>query len=376
MACKIFTLWEYGREVPFFVEKDVQAWQYHTHHKCGDPVLINDTNVKQYIPDLPQEYFRFPDHGSKSDFIRYALLYHHGGLYMDTDILVAKDMDGVLDKIHEDWDLISYTNNGKECKAFSSNFLAGRKGSSFHKAVWEEQKRMVKKECTNDVCCTKYSCRISWAGLGERVSHPVYDKMVKEKKPFKSFCYTEESGESFDPEGLGTVLFAKYWTNSSEDWWFNVQKAKKPEDRIAYHLFNNAGFNSLYSDSALFDPDLVVGKLFRKALDGVVNAFPSMPWQGDPAVQCATQGEMCVCSGKVYFGRRYKRVEGKETQDPIDFRGLTSFKHKVRDVDGSISCNRKGFGDEPISGRPHACWCQATISKSRTSAGQHALKGA
>ena len=66
-------------------------------------VLINSTNIKDYIPDLPEEYFRLPDHGARSDVMRYALIYHHGGIYMDTDILVAKDLDEVLEKVTGDY---------------------------------------------------------------------------------------------------------------------------------------------------------------------------------------------------------------------------------------------------------------------------------
>lgn len=55
---------------------------------CNEPVLINDHNVRIYVPDLPEEYFKLPYPSAKSDMIRYALLYHHGGIYMDPDMLV------------------------------------------------------------------------------------------------------------------------------------------------------------------------------------------------------------------------------------------------------------------------------------------------
>eukprot|EP00438_Fugacium_kawagutii_P029927 Skav232673 [mRNA] locus=scaffold698:292895:293987:+ [translate_table: standard] len=68
-------------------------------------------NVKTWIPDMPDEYFRplgchlshaaatnllvtaswrMPSPAPKSDLIRYALLYHHGGLYMDADFVAVK----------------------------------------------------------------------------------------------------------------------------------------------------------------------------------------------------------------------------------------------------------------------------------------------
>ena len=144
---------------------------------------------------------------------------------MDTDILVAKDLGEVLEKVtvgnYATWlqschdaceDLISYAHK-KNCKMFSSNFLAGRRHSPFMKAVWEAQKAALASHCEstdpeNKVCCPSDSkrCHVHWGGAGEMISHPVFDKMAVQ---MKSFCYAEEDGESFAPEGLGTVLFTK-----------------------------------------------------------------------------------------------------------------------------------------------------------------------
>lgn len=59
---------------------------------CNEPILINDMNVRIYVPDMPEEYFRLPYPAAKADMLRYGLLYHHGGIYFDSDVL-AKDSD-------------------------------------------------------------------------------------------------------------------------------------------------------------------------------------------------------------------------------------------------------------------------------------------
>ena len=36
---------------------------------------------------MPDEYFKLPYPAAKSDMLRYGVLYHHGGIYMDADLL-------------------------------------------------------------------------------------------------------------------------------------------------------------------------------------------------------------------------------------------------------------------------------------------------
>lgn len=54
---------------------------------CNEPVIINDLNVRIYVPDMPSEYFKLPYPAAKSDMLRYGLLYHHGGIFLDLDVL-------------------------------------------------------------------------------------------------------------------------------------------------------------------------------------------------------------------------------------------------------------------------------------------------
>ena len=103
---------------------NVESWRRHTHGLCQEPVLINDKplsslfswvlslrNVKEWIPDMPDEYFRplcaanwvsrarMPAPAPKSDLIRYALLYHHGGLYMDADFVAVKVLETSVSRL-------------------------------------------------------------------------------------------------------------------------------------------------------------------------------------------------------------------------------------------------------------------------------------
>eukprot|EP00439_Symbiodinium_sp_Y106_P037988 s2471_g4.t1 len=171
-------------------------------------------NVKKWIPDMPEEYFRMPAPAPKSDLIRYALLYHHGGLYMDADFVAVKDMDPILALLH------THDFPGQVCSAaFSSNLIGGRRGSPVFKFLWERQKdepaeafglrayRLQRRDCeeklrkkcghTNpgEACCpenARRQCTVPWAALGEGVTHPAFNELLKTGEIFETFCFADE----------------------------------------------------------------------------------------------------------------------------------------------------------------------------------------
>ncbi|CAJ1435898.1 unnamed protein product, partial [Effrenium voratum] len=273
--CKIFTLWEYKTGPPLAVALNVEGWRRHSQGRCGEPVLINDENVQTYLPDMPEEYFRMPYSQAKSDIIRYGLLFHHGGIYMDTDFLVVKDLGEVLD-LAQKYDLVSYTDEstgalekGACSKHFSSNFMAARKGSVFMKAVWDRQKQLMQAHCPlsekelEKVCCfdnAKVQCHIPWAGIGEGVSHPVFDELEGEGTPFSSYCFSDERG--FTPPDMINIL-GKTKLAEAEEIWGKMEKpaARDPLGRIMYHTFNSIMPWSGFSCKQIFDTSSVYGKL-------------------------------------------------------------------------------------------------------------------
>lgn len=297
-ACNLFTLWEYEHGAPLYSRVNVESWRRHSHGLCNEPILIDDSNVKTYVPDMPDEYFRLPYHAAKSDVIRYALLYHNGGIYMDTDFLVVKDLDKVIE-LAETQDLVSYAEGGPKtwntCDAwFSSNFMAGKKGSAFHKEVWERQKKLMTSHCQSDeeklekVCCfddAKMQCHIPWAGIGEGVSHEVIRNW--QGPSFASTCLQRE--ESFTPEEWGSILehtpnlqeALKHWAEHG---------VPNPTGRIAYHLFNSMHNWASFNCDQLFDNSTVVGSLFVSSFT-TGHGTNTLAGGADPAGFLANHGD-------------------------------------------------------------------------------------
>ncbi|CAE7556222.1 unnamed protein product [Symbiodinium natans] len=276
--CHLFTLWEYPKGAPTYVRLNIESWRRHSHGRCGEPIFLNERNLRDWIPDLPEEYFKLPYQACKSDVVRYAVIYHHGGIYMDTDFLVVQDLDPVIDVLN--LDLVSYSGSntaGKECPAsFSSNFLGGRKGSRFHKEVYDAQIEKMKNYCPlsqkgslvngkEQFCCFEekdVKCDVPWAAIGEGVSHQVLKRMNAGQDRITSHCFAGD--DSFVPHDMeGVLLHAPLLEDAKRR--FGRQGVQKPFDRIAYHLFNSMTSLQSWSCKRLSSNSTLVSALYRRS---------------------------------------------------------------------------------------------------------------
>jgi Capsular polysaccharide synthesis protein len=66
----------------------------------GDSLLIiNKNNLKKYVLKLPPYFNRIPKIAIKVDYIRIALLYHHGGCYLDADTIIFPKFRDYIEKL-------------------------------------------------------------------------------------------------------------------------------------------------------------------------------------------------------------------------------------------------------------------------------------
>jgi len=152
------------------VQLNIETWRKHAPPGT-EIIFVNDTNFRELVPDAPEEVFRMPYAAALSDIVRSAVLYHQGGLYMDTDFLVMGPLSDVFDKLDEGYDVVSYESGGgdgrptspsSECVSygsFSSNFMAARKGNPVNKVWWENVKFKLTRLCALEeidkerLCC-------------------------------------------------------------------------------------------------------------------------------------------------------------------------------------------------------------------------------
>ena len=68
--------------------------------------IINKHNLKNYVPKLPPYFHRIPKIAIKVDYIRIALLYYHGGCYLDADTIIFPKFLAYIENLPKEEGLI------------------------------------------------------------------------------------------------------------------------------------------------------------------------------------------------------------------------------------------------------------------------------
>lgn len=319
---QVWILYSYSPESKSsVVELDLKALRRNADSSRFQVNLVNETNVRDFLPDIPEEYDRLPDFGARSDFLRAGLLANHGGMYLDADVLVTQSLDVFTQRL-KDNDLVSYTSDGQDCQKgqFSSNVVAVHKGDQLSMEWWKQARAKLKQGCAhksdrdleNGICCfepdgrTPRRCHIPWGGLGEQLAHPILTRLLKEGsgKHYRISCFNEKNHMGFAPDSQGKILWRQFvshnvscgaqsqqignqgssptalsFSGNCPCWepkrqpagdleCADGQKSSNLFGRMSYHLFShiNGHFGEGKSEEAILQGNWVVSRLFRVAL--------------------------------------------------------------------------------------------------------------
>lgn len=95
--------WFGGNPLPETVVKCMKTWA----HFCPDYEIIrwDETNFDVGCCDYVREAYEAKKWAFVSDYCRFYVLYHYGGIYLDTDVELLKSLDGLPDTFigFENW---------------------------------------------------------------------------------------------------------------------------------------------------------------------------------------------------------------------------------------------------------------------------------
>lgn len=95
-----------GKSTPPYIELCLESIRLH----CGEDfnvVRVNSENVRRYLPKIRDDFFDMAQINNKSNYLRYKLLYEHGGVWLDSDLIILKSLSPLLDLLTNDIDLVA-----------------------------------------------------------------------------------------------------------------------------------------------------------------------------------------------------------------------------------------------------------------------------
>jgi mannosyltransferase OCH1-like enzyme len=85
------------------------CWETIRKH-CGkdfDIHLVTTENVRQFLPSIADNFFQIAQINNKSNFLRYTLLKEHGGIWLDSDLILFQSLKPTLDLLKDGIDLVA-----------------------------------------------------------------------------------------------------------------------------------------------------------------------------------------------------------------------------------------------------------------------------
>jgi hypothetical protein len=227
-------------------------------------IILNENTIKKYLPDIRDDFDNLMV-AQKVDYYRIALLYKYGGIWLDADIIVMKDLAPIFEKLDEGYDFVGFGCTGNQCSNGyfrPSNWVLGaRPNSVLMKTVLdkldEKLNNREKNIVQNDETYHDYGKIVIWNALDD-LKLTGYDY----------FHFTSE----YD----GTRDENQYWLHTPE-YFDKTPKKLLDESKVLFMVLYNSEINGNESlqwvkdsdENKLIYSDLWISSLFRKAL-GIV----------------------------------------------------------------------------------------------------------
>ena len=263
ISADTYNIWMYWENLPGNKKPPYLDLCYKTVKKnCSNNFniyLLDENSVYDYIPDLPKDLDSKLSIQQKVDYIRYILLYKYGGIWLDADTIIIKNLKPIIDKLQY-YDFVGFGchfNNKERClnsgKPYPANWVMGsRKNGKLMKLCIDK--------------CNKYinssnNLKKKYHALGRETLWSEINYLIENDKNWDYYHY---SSKCIERDGHNKKLYnSRAISNEDID---NVCKDKL----LFIPIYNSApGFPEWFKnmdENNLLKSNMLISKLFRKSL--------------------------------------------------------------------------------------------------------------
>ncbi len=217
------------------------------HSGSYEVVLLNDKSVRDYIK-IPNILKRFTEIAHKADYIRFNLLYEYGGVWLDIDSILLRNIEEAVDPFIANYDYIGY---GREYGKPSMGFMACQKGCKLLEMHIDEVDRVLHQKRWKRLPFSMV--KLGWSELGYDILWNIANRCD----------YYHHERKMFAP----TV-----WS----EWEFFYRTDVNIDEYLSHNPFAVVLYNKMMFDKfkdvsieEIINGDTLLSKLFRRGMNTV-----------------------------------------------------------------------------------------------------------
>lgn len=171
--------------------------------KYFNVTLLNENTIFDFLPDLRKDINDLPI-ALKTDYIRVRLLELYGGMWIDADTILMKDLKEIADLINRGVDYIGCGCTGPICKNMdgygkpSNSVMGSIKGG---KLITRCRKNLDDKLNAYYATLPRDRKKFDYFDLGKKIIWEEYDKLIVEDPDYEMYHIPSYSDGSRDIDG-------------------------------------------------------------------------------------------------------------------------------------------------------------------------------
>lgn len=203
--------------------------------------LLNEKSIYDFIPNINKKIFKFPCIAHRADYIRAQLVFLHGGFWFDSDTILIKSIDDVINNLNNSSS--DFIGCGRTNNRPSIGFFGGHPGSRLLSLWINDMDKLISESIDFKFKWTDLSYNILWkySQTYKYYQYPFYVCMPYFSGWKEIFFTTDEEKKKYNRTKItdDTITIALY--NSMFPQWF---KSMKSEDI----LINNYYISDLFKE--------------------------------------------------------------------------------------------------------------------------------